>query len=865
MTGLLRTLSCTVAAMTSRSTSLRGIAAALIGIGAAVMVHAGTLTVLDQNFAGNPDILAYNLAHFYPGSNTHDWWRYSGVNGARLFISPSSVEPSDDIPGTGDGVTNQAGFLSRKTALRADPLNHSFIDWPDFEDEYENKTLGGNRIRINYALGKLRELDIQVLAQITAGEGRFPISGSGDWAGKWELWQHFYAQAFHLGRHFDVARYQMFNEPNHPNAGELTASNWLMRLQLVSDAIQSALADVNTLYGKSLESLVFAPVNSGGDGPYSGWGDLAVANRHVNFLGVSDPGYLVMHRYDYHEYNSTPSQFASSLNSLRSSISADMAPETRFPMSISEFNVHTNSNFNAIPETLDDPVKYARLGAIAVHLIKNFEKELYCFKFGQTEDNAATYGVKKNGMHYVHNSSTPYDTGGATRAAEVWRLVNKGMKPGGTQKKYTRDSNGSIDDLDLRATYRPATGNYHVYSANNTGSGVSLTVDTSAWNIPAGSRYLLEEVSTTRYGSVRTWNTVSADGTLFDGTDNLLWQPARTVWLFTIAAKPQQAQQIIDASEDATVIDGSNAGTNYAGTSTLLARNDPATADNRKAAFIKFTLPVVHPPDIQLAVLSLRGKTNTADTTAQGHLYGLDDDSWTAGSLTWSNAPNLRKGAAPGDQIEDRVITGQGDSAHILGQIVVTSTSRSTKMLDVTDFLQSQPGSTVSFLLTQDPRWDVALPALTSGDIQADGLDIRSSEAATQNSPGPQLKIVTLADTDGDGISDEAETNTFLSDPDLPDTDGDGQTDGQEVLAGSDPNDPASMFAIDSLERIGGGSVRIEWPSVTGRSYTLWRSTTLQPGDWTAVHVAPGTGVMIDHTDPAAAGLTEAFYRLQVQ
>jgi hypothetical protein len=837
---------------------------------AAPVLSAGILTVEAGTFASTPDILGYNLGHLHPGSNTADWWRYAGVNGARAFVSPREIEPQDDIPGTGDGVTSQASFLTRRDALRADPLNHAYIDWPDFEDEYENNLLGtsssGNRFRVNDAFGQLRELDIEILVQITASENHLPISNANDWAGKWELWQHYYAQAFHLGRHFDVERYQMFNEPNHPNASGLTPANWLMRLQLASDAVQSALADVNTRYGKSLTPLIYAPVNSGGASSYNSWGGYAVANRHTNFLGVTDPGYLVMHRYDYHQYNSSPSGFASSLNTLRSDIAADMAPETRFRMSISEFNVHTNGTFQGMAETLDTPSKYARLGAISVHLIKNFEKELYCFKFGQTMDSGATYGVKKNGMHYMQNGGAPYDTGGATMAAEVWRLVCKGLAPGGTQLKYTRDPDGSLDELDLRTSYQPATGNYHVFSANYTNGNVHMTVDTSDWNILAGTPFLIEEVGPKRFGGGRTWNTVSADGTLFDGTDNDLVQPANTVWLITIPGHPTEPELLVDASDDATVVDGSNANTNYGAATTLLVRNDPSTADRRAATFARFEVPVIHPPDIQLAILSVRAKTSTAGATIQAHVYGLDDDSWSADTLTWNTAPNLRKGTPAGTLIADRVISGQGEDAFILGQLAVSSTSHATRFIDVTEFLHKQTNRKASFLLTQDPRWDVALPALTDGDTQTDGLVVKSRESGTPSSPGPRLQLVLRADTDGDGLSDTAETGTFATDPGVSDTDHDGQSDGEEVFAGTDPKDSRSRFVIESLEPLPDNTIRLTWQSIPDRTYEVLFSTTLQADDWTAIHSTPGTGAVLSHTSAHPGPRPpQSFYRIRIR
>jgi hypothetical protein len=50
------------------------------------------------------------------------------------------------------------------------------------------------------------------------------------------------------------------------------------------------------------------------------------------------------------------------------------------------------------------------------------------------------------------------------------------------------------------------------------------------------------------------------------------------------------------------------------------------------------------------------------------------------------------------------------------------------------------------------------------------------------------LLLIRLRDTDGDGLSDEAETNIFNTNPYLTDTDHDGFTDGEEILLyGTDP------------------------------------------------------------------------------
>jgi hypothetical protein len=204
----------------------------------ATAATAGTLTVQTNILGPATAILGFNSGHFFPGSNTRDWWRYVGVNGARVFISPSEIEPSDDNAPVGDGVTSAATFLSRRAAMRTNQFNPAYINWGSFSNRYETDDLyPNNHILPSYTLGELRKLGIRICAQITASQSRLPIAATNDWPNMWELWQHYYAQAFYLGRAYDVDHYQMYNEPNHPNANGLTITNHLLRLQLASDAI----------------------------------------------------------------------------------------------------------------------------------------------------------------------------------------------------------------------------------------------------------------------------------------------------------------------------------------------------------------------------------------------------------------------------------------------------------------------------------------------------------------------------------------------------------------------------------------------------------------------------------------------------
>ena len=65
------------------------------------------------------------------------------------------------------------------------------------------------------------------------------------------------------------------------------------------------------------------------------------------------------------------------------------------------------------------------------------------------------------------------------------------------------------------------------------------------------------------------------------------------------------------------------------------------------------------------------------------------------------------------------------------------------------------------------------------GDVDADGLD-----ADTESENGSSDHLV---DTDGDGLTDKQEIETYLTNPAKSDTDGDGYPDGTEVAGGYDP------------------------------------------------------------------------------
>ncbi len=691
-----------------------------------------TLAVQTNILGPTPQLIGYNTGHFYPGSNTRDWWRYAGVTGARVFWLSSAIEPVKVITNAAKlaGVSNQVSFFACRAAMHTNQFNTNYINWQVITNNFNTNNANPLvHLFVAPALTYLQGLGIQVCAQFSANPAWMPIADTNDWAGMWGVWHHYYAEAFYLGCNFNVQSYQMYNEPDLST--NLTQTDYLLRLQLAADAIARALSDVNGLYGKSLTPVLHAPVSSG-VATFPTWGELVLTNRHNGFFAPADTNYSLVQMFDYHEYGDgrTAGQFGMDLASLIAGIQGAIAPETPWPVAISEFNNYTEGNYDLITNILDMPREYTYFGATAASLMANNISEMYCFMFSQVANTPGNYPVLKNALHYVDNNNAPYNIGGITKAGEVFRLFNQAFARG--RSRLAVPANGPATNLVAQASYNPATQRYYLYSVNNSTGAVSLNLDLSALNLPAGNLLLLEEVSETNYGTGFLWLPGPTNGII------PALQNSNTIWLLTASSRPEQAEQVISATENAQVCDGTNRTVHYDSAPTLTVRNDPANAANRSAVLLKFHLPVTNFNLLDFALLSLNAACATGNGLAQAHVYFLNSTNWSQSTVTWSSAPNLKQNIPAGSNILNSVIQGVGTNASIVGQLVVSTTNASEKLIDLTDFLRSQANADFSILVVQDPRWDITLPAMTPGDVQPDGLKLTANEGGA----GPALKIV---------------------------------------------------------------------------------------------------------------------------
>lgn len=484
-----------------------------------VAVHVGAKVV-----GTTPSMIGYNMVvEDLPGSDVSFWVEYSGMNAVRHWW-PLNTWPEAPARWTRGGNTLEH-FEAERARLRAAPLAE---DWSG-QEKAVAEDFGGvvpGMTGHAFMLSEMRRLGLEILCPLTVGPWnvysakRYPFwttEGGPDWESRWAYWHGVYRSAFYLARYYDVERFQLFNEPDHPNAKPMTQDDFLARLQIGSDAVRAAVDDVNRLFGKKLRSIISAPVTAGIDvyrarpertddrDHKRGWGELAVAALDVPFAGQGEPRRPLFDQYAFQNYTRYPGEIARLGGELKRELEKDRSG-AGMPLIISETNVSTAANFRKTDKTMDTPENYAGFGAIAIAYLKLGMEEFYVFRFTQTS-NMLDGSVKKNGMHVIDNDDPLKRILRSTKGAEVARLFAHAL--GGGRERMA-PAEGLPEGVSLMTARDGATGEVHGLLAN-VGPAKVLELDFSDWELAEGLGWSVEEVSERAHGAITAEGRLGGD------------------------------------------------------------------------------------------------------------------------------------------------------------------------------------------------------------------------------------------------------------------------------------------------------------------------------------------------------------------
>jgi hypothetical protein len=139
---------------------------------------------------------------------------------------------------------------------------------------------------------------------------------------------------------------------------------------------------------------------------------------------------------------------------------------------------------------------------------------------------------------------------------------------------------------------------------------------------------------------------------------------------------------------------------------------------------------------------------------------------------------------------------------------------------------------------------------------------VKNIALPTPGAPSASVPVVTIADADSDGIPDSVETALGLNPNDgadsLGDLDGDGMNNRSELMAGTDPQNPASYLRID--QNLVPGATTLLVAAIANRSYTVQYSDDLTTWSKLGDIIARPADRVETITDPD--GSTNRFYRV---
>jgi hypothetical protein len=554
--------------------------------------------------------------------------------------------------------------------------------------------------------------------------------------------------------------------------------------------MQSALADVSSLRNISLVPVIYAPTTAGGVSGFNGAGSsyglllsqnirlridgtnstiltntssirttcinvTVCTNSSTSTISSTSSTWQNWHAYDAHSYDASPANYRDLTTQLQALLMSFL-PNVSISVGFSEHNSRTSASYDtSAAYNLDAGDDYSGLGASIAVMANYSAGHMIAFKFGQTRRSSpSNFPYTKNGLLFTDSASAMY--GGATRGAEVWRLFNRAAKPGRKQFVCTHSWSSSASTggkyLYCIAVYDSVRDMWHILITNVESNSKTLYLDLASLGIDSSLLAVVSEVSTTALGNVVMLGSANnIAGRLASNSVWLISAPANKTAVATSTPSTAATTSNPFAGavsplvtklplSDATHIQDGAAATvvQTLSSDNWFVSNYGLTLTGRWVTLLKFQLPAFSADLLHFALLSI-GISTDAGATAQAHVYGVSDNSWSSASTSWSLFSGVKQGVAAGNTIDYKFMASEGTNTHILGQLLATSSSPTEVVVDVSDFVRGQKSGYVSFAIVQEPRWNFDVVKQVSGDDRNASIYISSS-----NPHAPQLWLTNV-------------------------------------------------------------------------------------------------------------------------
>ena len=350
-----------------------------------------TITASNKIAGNSMKYVGYNQGYYVPGSNASAWIEYSGINSLRVWTTLNSYVPLSAVQ-VDSGLTSVDEFDKRKEELRSNPEKNKYIKWDELLGLYNDteKAAYTNKMVFSYVLIELKRLKVDPIIQI--GSTDF----NDTWSNKWQQWQRFYALAYYAAKTGDVTMFAMQNEPNHKGSGPMKLDQWISGMQVVSDALTSAIEDVNKKYDKHLKARMIGPVTAGNNPE---WWAAVARNIRTDYHG-KPVDYNLLSIFSTHSYNSPAAGYETRVSNIRK-ILADNQPDGKpLPIVYTEIGRWMNAYLIDKEETMDSPSLFTEWAGIYANNTTNGAYGMWAFKFSNTVSETYRLGVK-SGHHFT--------------------------------------------------------------------------------------------------------------------------------------------------------------------------------------------------------------------------------------------------------------------------------------------------------------------------------------------------------------------------------------------------------------------------------------------------------------------------------